>query len=90
MRGLVVEKKDRTRRGQMEQTMKPLRCKVLCILALVISLYFLGDSWSQAKTDENHCFTCHTNPRMLIQITREIAQARKGEPAKSAAIEGEG
>jgi hypothetical protein len=26
----------------------------------------------------------------LIQITREIAQARKGEPAKSAAIEGEG
>ncbi|MCG6918429.1 MAG: hypothetical protein LJE89_12910 [Deltaproteobacteria bacterium] len=70
--------------------MKPLRCAVLCILALVVSLCFMGDSWSQATTGENHCFTCHTNPRKLIQITREIAQARKGEPGKSAAIEGEG
>lgn len=76
--------------GQMEQTMKPLRIAVLSVLALVVSLYFLADSWSQATTGENHCFTCHTNPRKLIQITREIAQARKGEPAKSAAIEGEG
>jgi hypothetical protein len=74
----------------MEQTMKPLRCVALGILALVVSLYFLSDSWSQATTGENHCFTCHTNPRKLIQITREIAKARKGEPVKSAAIEGEG
>jgi hypothetical protein len=87
---LLWRRKTELGSGQMEQTMKSLRCAVLCILALVISLYFLGDSWSQAKTGENHCFTCHTNPRMLIQITREIAQARKGEPAKSAAIEGEG
>lgn len=76
--------------GQMEQTMKPLRCALFSILACVVSLYFLGDSWSQATTGENHCFTCHTNPRKLIQITREIAAARKGEPAKSEAIEGEG
>jgi hypothetical protein len=76
--------------GQMEQTMKPLRNVAFSVLALVVSLCFLGDSWSQAKTGENHCFTCHTNPRKLIQITREIAQAHKGEPAKSAAIEGEG
>lgn len=76
--------------GRMEQTMKPLRCAALCILALIVSLCFLDDSWSQATTGENHCFTCHTNPRKLIQITREIAQARKGEPGKSAAIEGEG
>jgi hypothetical protein len=39
---------------------------------------------------ENHCFTCHTNPRKLIQITREIAKANKGKPAKSSKIEGEG
>lgn len=70
--------------------MKPLRIAAFSVLALVVSLYFLGDSWSQATTSENHCFTCHTNPRKLIQITREIAQSRKGEPAKSAAIEGEG
>ena len=76
--------------GRMEQTMKPLRCAALCILALIVSLCFLDDSWSQATTGENHCFTCHTNPRKLIQITREIAQARKGVPGKSAAIEGEG
>ncbi|MGD8504695.1 MAG: hypothetical protein PVF76_17380 [Syntrophobacterales bacterium] len=70
--------------------MKPLKCAVFGILALVVSFYFPGDSWSEATTGENHCFTCHTNPRKLIQITREIAEARKGEPAKSAAIEGEG
>ena len=70
--------------------MKSLRCAALCILALIVSLCFLDDTWSQATTGENHCFTCHTNPRKLIQITREIAQARKGEPGKSAAIEGEG
>jgi hypothetical protein len=70
--------------------MKPLRSAALSVLALVVCLYFLGDSWSQTTTSENHCFTCHTNPRKLIQITREIAEARKGEPAKSAAIEGEG
>lgn len=70
--------------------MKPLKCAALSILALVVSLYFLGDLWSQTTAGENHCFTCHTNPRKLIQITREIAQARKGEAVKSAAIEGEG
>jgi len=85
-----VEKKDWFDSRQMEQTMKPLRNAAFSVLALVVSLYFLGDSWSQATTSENHCFTCHTNPRKLIQITREIAKARKGEAAKSAAIEGEG
>ena len=70
--------------------MKPFRCAAFIILALVVSLYFLDDSCSLAATGENHCFTCHTNPRKLIQITREIAKARKGEPVKSAAIEGEG
>lgn len=70
--------------------MKPSRCAALGILAVVVSLCFSGNSWSQATTGENHCFTCHTNPRKLIQITREIAKTRKGEPVKSAAIEGEG
>jgi hypothetical protein len=43
-----------------------------------------------AGASENHCFTCHTNPRKLIQITREIAEANKGRPAKSSEIAGEG
>jgi hypothetical protein len=74
----------------MEQTMKPVRFAAIGILGLVVSFYSVGDSWSQATNGENHCFTCHTNPRKLIQITREIANARKGRQVKSAAIQGEG
>jgi hypothetical protein len=74
----------------MEQTMKPVRFAAIGILGLVVSFYSVGDSWSQATKGENHCFTCHTNPRKLIQITREIANARKEREVKSAAIQGEG
>jgi nitrate/TMAO reductase-like tetraheme cytochrome c subunit len=74
----------------MEQTMKPLRFAAVGVLGLVVSFYSLGDSWSQATNGENHCFTCHTNARKLIEITREIAKARKGKQVKSAAIHGEG
>jgi hypothetical protein len=38
---------------------------------------------------ENYCFTCHTNARKLIQITREI-EKQKGKSKASSEIEGEG
>jgi len=39
---------------------------------------------------ENHCFTCHTNPRKLIEITRELAKSDQDKPGASAETEGEG
>jgi len=39
---------------------------------------------------ENHCFTCHTNPRKLIEITREIARNNLEKPGASSETEGEG
>ncbi len=65
---------------------------VMCMgLALAVFCFLLGGSqvaWSAEK--ENHCFTCHTNARKLIQITREIVKANKGKPGGSAETEGEG
>jgi len=39
---------------------------------------------------ENYCFTCHTNPRKLIEITRELAKSNMDKPGASAETEGEG
>jgi hypothetical protein len=44
---------------------------------------------ARSAEKENQCFTCHTNPRKLIQITREIAATQKS-PAVSKESEGEG
>ncbi|MBW1784461.1 MAG: hypothetical protein JRL30_27430 [Deltaproteobacteria bacterium] len=65
---------------------------IMCMgLALAVSLFLFGGGptvWSAQK--ENHCFTCHTNARKLIQITREIAKADKGKIGGSTETEGEG
>ncbi len=48
----------------------------------------LGDPLTGQAYEDTQCFKCHTSAKQLIQITREIAEAR---PAlKSAEIEGEG
>jgi nitrate/TMAO reductase-like tetraheme cytochrome c subunit len=39
---------------------------------------------------ENHCFSCHTNPRKLIKITREIAHTNHNKPGASIKTKGEG
>jgi len=39
---------------------------------------------------ENHCFTCHTSARKLIQITREISKSNKNKPGASPETKGEG
>ena len=62
---------------------------VVCVLGL--SLFLLQNSREARSADqENHCFSCHTNPRKLIEITREIAKSQKDKPGASAETKGEG
>lgn len=71
--------------------MKPVKFTIIIALALSISLVlFYGDEKACSAEGENYCFTCHTNARKLIKITREIAKANKGKPGGSAETEGEG
>jgi hypothetical protein len=70
--------------------MKSLMLTAGIFFALLFSIIVSENLSLSAATSENHCFTCHTNPRKLIQITREIATANKGKPAKSSKTEGEG
>jgi hypothetical protein len=51
---------------------------------------FYSDLGAQSIDTENHCFTCHTNARKLIKITREIAKENKAEPGVSVETKGEG
>ncbi|MEA3279504.1 MAG: hypothetical protein U9Q38_02740 [Thermodesulfobacteriota bacterium] len=68
--------------------MKVIKFAVSVGLIFAVTLFLSFSSqkaWSAEK--ENYCFTCHTNARKLIQITREIAEANKG---KEVAEEAEG
>ena len=49
-----------------------------------------GSPAAESAGKENHCFTCHTNARKLIKITREIAKANEGKPGTSSESKGEG
>jgi hypothetical protein len=70
--------------------MKSLMPTASVVFAVLFSLILSQSLCMPAAAGENQCFTCHTNPRKLIQITREIAKAKKGLPAKSSESEGEG
>jgi hypothetical protein len=74
----------------IESAMKPLMLAASIVCALIFLLIVPQNISLSVGASENHCFTCHTNPRKLIQITREIAKAHKGNPAKSSEIAGEG
>ena len=69
--------------------MKLVHLTIGVFLALGFSL-ILGNRTASSAEGENHCFTCHTNARKLIQITREIAEAEKDKPKKSSEVKGEG
>ena len=60
---------------------------LLIVASLILTF---GGLKAQSTQNENHCFTCHTNARKLIQITREIAKAGKDKPGASSETEGEG
>jgi hypothetical protein len=56
----------------------------------VCLLFFSQPVIVQAAEGENHCFSCHTNPRKLIQITRELSKLDKNKPGASKETKGEG
>lgn len=71
--------------------MKPLKSTINILLTLSVSLFFVyANRIAWSAEGENHCFTCHTNARKLIKITREIAEAQKGKVKASSEVEGEG
>jgi hypothetical protein len=71
--------------------MKAAKFAIVGGLIVSICLLFLVETPSvQSSQQENHCFTCHTNPRKLIEITREIARADQDKPGASIQTEGEG
>ncbi|MGD8367680.1 MAG: hypothetical protein PVG78_08560 [Desulfobacterales bacterium] len=60
------------------------------LLSAVCLLFLMATPGKLSAQQENHCFTCHTNPRKLIEITREIAMADQEKPGASVETEGEG
>jgi hypothetical protein len=71
--------------------MRAIRFLISVGLVFAVYLFLPYDSpAAESAGKENHCFTCHTNARKLIKITREIARADKGKPGASVATEGEG
>jgi hypothetical protein len=60
------------------------------LTAAACLLLLIGTPAGPCAREENHCFTCHTNPRKLIEITREIARADQEKPGASVETEGEG
>ena len=64
---------------------------VVVVWGLGLSFFLLQNGQEARSADqENHCFTCHTNARKLIEITREITKSQKGIPGASAETKGEG
>lgn len=71
--------------------MKAVKLAIVGGLIVSICLFFLLDPPAvRSAQQENHCFSCHTNPRKLIEITREIARADQDKPGASIETEGEG
>ena len=71
--------------------MKAAKLTVVGVLMVFVCLLFLAQTPAvRSAEQENHCFSCHTNPRKLIEITREIARANQDKPGASIETEGEG
>jgi len=67
--------------------------KLIICGGLVVALCLLFSSHPpivQSAESENYCFTCHTNPRKLIEITREISKLDTKKPGASKETKGEG
>ncbi|MDY0221933.1 MAG: hypothetical protein RBR67_12420 [Desulfobacterium sp.] len=71
--------------------MRSIKIKICLWLVLVgLPLLFYSTPRVQASNTENQCFSCHTNARELIKITREISKSNKDKPGGSAETKGEG
>jgi len=60
----------------------------LCAAVCLIGLFEIPAL--PAADQENYCFTCHTNPRKLIEITRGIKRTDPDKPGVSPETKGEG
>ncbi len=102
---VAEEKRDTSKKGTMETVHEREHWRImkgghrmkftklvliLGALVAVVAVPLFADNVAKAKKGENHCFTCHTSARTLIQITREIAKAQKGKPITSTETKGEG
>lgn len=71
--------------------MNIIKCVLLGRLVLAVSLLFsLAPLAAWSAETENHCFSCHTNPRKLSEITRKIAKVDQHKPGGSIETTGEG
>jgi len=71
--------------------MKNIRFSTIVGSLIAVGLLFFSQPITvQAAGGENHCFICHTNPRKLIQITRELSKLAKNKPGASKETKGEG
>jgi len=71
--------------------MKIPKAHLVTILAVVFAIVVLpSDKAVASSKNKNHCFTCHTSARKLIQITREISKLNKEKPGASPETKGEG
>ena len=71
--------------------MKAIKVVICLGLVFAVSLLLLYSSpGARSAEKENYCFSCHTNARRLIKITRNIAKMNKGKPGGSTETEGEG
>jgi nitrate/TMAO reductase-like tetraheme cytochrome c subunit len=73
--------------------MKANWIKGLVIFAWILGSFLLSlqsDQEARSADNENYCFTCHTNARKLIEITRELKKEQKGKPGASTETVGEG
>lgn len=70
--------------------MKTIKLTAIGAVVVVCLLLLSGRPAVQSAENENHCFTCHTNPRKLIEITREISRLDTQKPGASKETKGEG
>ncbi|MGD8837197.1 MAG: hypothetical protein PVJ84_12585 [Desulfobacteraceae bacterium] len=70
--------------------MRHLKFIATGIFTLILGFNLASTSGSETATEKNHCFSCHTNPQKLIQITRQLEKVRKPTQAKSTLTKGEG
>ena len=71
--------------------MKATICAAGAGIVVALYLFFSPPLPTACSAEnENHCFTCHTNPRKLIEITREISKLNVNKPGASKETKGEG
>ena len=72
--------------GGEEMGEKVLKKVVIFSVISLFAIFFTN--FPSVAQDESSCIKCHTSPKTLIELTRELA--KKKPPKKSAETKGEG